>query len=139
MQLVLRVPRAQPRQPPQQPPQQPPDQANGPVGAKAGDSALGVDGIELREQSHEEALLSTIGACAGAHDCIIRRLHPCKQHPRAPTWSRPLACWRRLSPCTAPLVHVRGLRFACGSCPHCMAMWLEMAAAWCIACGGRGC
>ena len=56
--LVLRMPRVQP-----QPPQQLPDRAASPTGgAGAGDSALGVDGIELREQSHEEALLSTIGA-----------------------------------------------------------------------------
>ena len=52
MQLVLRVPRWQP--------------APAPTAAarrSTGDTALGVDGIELREQSHEEALLSTIGTC----------------------------------------------------------------------------
>jgi hypothetical protein len=49
VQLVLRVPRWAP------PPAPPPRRA-------AADSALGVQGIELREQSHEEALLSTIGA-----------------------------------------------------------------------------
>lgn len=62
VQLVLRVPRA-PQPPPLQPPPAQPDQAAAQQPSQAaGDSALGVDGIELREQSHEEALLSTIGA-----------------------------------------------------------------------------
>ena len=39
------------------------------------ETAVGVNGIELREQTHEEALLSTIGAvlsCTWA-PCFIRR------------------------------------------------------------------
>ena len=60
MSLVLRLPRWRPQ----------PAAAAGPGVAaprrSAGDTALGVDGIELREQSHEEALLSTIGARPGA-------------------------------------------------------------------------
>ncbi len=52
VQLVLRVPRWQPAPAPAAAARRP-----------TGDTALGVDGIELREQSHEEALLSTIGIC----------------------------------------------------------------------------
>ena len=57
--LVLRLPRWRPA---------PPAAAAAGAGAPrrpAGDTALGVDGIELREQSHEEALLSTIGGRPG--------------------------------------------------------------------------
>jgi len=51
--LVLRVPRiAQPRALPA---------AAKPSAAEPPETALGVDGIELREQTHEEALLNTIG------------------------------------------------------------------------------
>lgn len=50
---MLRVPRvSQPRALPA---------AAKPSAAEPPETALGVDGIELREQTHEEALLSTIG------------------------------------------------------------------------------
>ena len=57
--LVLRLPRWRPQPPPAA------ASGAGPPRRPAGDTALGVDGIELREQSHEEALLSTIGARPG--------------------------------------------------------------------------
>ena len=59
MQLVLRMPRVRAAPPPSPVLAPAPNQG---AGKAAGDTALGVDGIELREQSHEEALLSTIGA-----------------------------------------------------------------------------
>ena len=54
MRLVLRVPRNSQPQPSKVP-------AGAAEKAAAPETALGVDGIELREQTHEEALLNTIG------------------------------------------------------------------------------
>ncbi len=67
VQLVLRMPRASRR--PEQAPAAAPPPASGSAGREgargAADTAVGVDGIELREQTHEEALLSTIGTFLG--------------------------------------------------------------------------
>ena len=85
MQLVLRVPRAS-RQPDQAPAAAPAPASSGGGSREGGahgaaDTAMGVDGIELREQTHEEALLSTIGMPqtkpVGLH-ALAQSLGPCR-------------------------------------------------------------